>query len=241
MTERISGPSAVSSAWGVFKKNWKFIVPAVLATVVLYSVLQVLQRSAQEHIFLSLIIALIATVVGIAITLGWSNIVLKLVRNHSVDWNNFKTSAKSWFPYFLAQIIYAAFMFAAALVIGAPLILILGSAIAASPVLMIIGIILSLVGIALFVWIAIRYMFISFAIIDHPHMGAWSIMKESARLTKGHTVELFVFGLLLLLINIVGLVLLVVGLLITIPLSKIATGYVYEQLKGKHHAHQIKD
>lgn len=241
MTERISGPSAVSSAWSAFKKNWKFIVPAVLVTVVVYVVLQALQQNSQQHVFLSLIVALIATIVGIAVTLGWSNIVLKLVRNHSVDWNDFKTNTKSWFPYFLARLIYALFMIVAALVIGAPLILILGSAITASPVLMVIGIILSLAGVVLFIWIAIRYMFVSFVIIDHPQMGAWSIMKESARLTKGHTVELFVFGLLLLLVNIVGLILIVIGLIITVPVSKIAAGYVYEQLKGKHHAHQIKD
>lgn len=238
MTERISGPSAVSSAWGDFKKNWKFIIPATLLTAVVLIVLQIAQRSVQESIVLALIVALAATIIGIAITLGWSKVILKLARTHHADWNDFNTDKGSWLSYFLARVIYGLFMFAAAAVIGIPMLLILGSAVAASVPLMIIGIILALAGVVLFLWIAIRYMLISFIIVDHPQMGAWSMMKESARLTKGHIVELFVFGLLLLLINIVGLLLLVVGLVITIPLSKMASGYIYEHLKGKHHKNE---
>ncbi|HQV64945.1 MAG TPA: DUF975 family protein [Candidatus Paceibacterota bacterium] len=237
MTERISGTSAVSSAWNIFKKNWKFIIPAVIVTGIVYAILQVLQTSVQERAFPSLIIALIATIIGIALSLAWSQIVLKLIKGNHNGWNDFKTNPKTWFSYFVARLISGLFMFLAILVFGLPILLVIGSVIAASIPLMIIGIILSLTGIVLFVWISVRYMMISFVSIDHPHMGGWSLMKESARLTKGHIVELFLFGLLLLLVNIIGLIALVVGLLVSIPLSKIATGYVYEHLKGKHHTH----
>lgn len=233
MTERISGPSAVSSAWSTFKKNWKFIIPAGIATLVIMILLQMLQKSVQDSPIIGLIFALISVVIGIAIALGWSQVILKLVRHQHVDWDSFKTNTNIWFPYFVARLILGVFMFLSLLLIGVPLLFIIGSAVAASVSLLIIGIIIGIAGIALFLWIGIRYMFISFVAID-KNVSGWKIMKESARLTKGHIVELFVFGLFILLINIVGLLLLVVGLAITIPLSKIATGYVYEHLKGKH-------
>ncbi len=233
MTERISGPSAVSSAWSAFKKNWKFIIPAGIVTVVVMILLQTLQKSVQDSPILGLIFALVSVVIGIAIALGWSQVILKLVRHQHVDWNSFKTNTNTWFPYFVSRLILGIFIFLSLLLIGIPLFFIIGSMMSASVPLMIVGIIVGIAGIALFIWIGIRYMFISFVAID-KNVNGWKIMKESARLTKGHTVELFVFILFIILINIIGLLLLVVGLIITIPVSKIATGYVYEHLKGKH-------
>jgi len=37
------------------------------------------------------------------------------------------------------------------------------------------------------------------------------------------------------------LILLVIGLAVTVPVSKIAKAYVYEKLKAAHHVHEIKD
>lgn len=233
MTEKISGPQAVSAAWKVFKKNWKFLVPALIATIAIMFVLQTLQKTVESKIILSLLVSVIAIIVGIMITLGWSKIVLKLVHNHEIVWQDFKTDTKTWLPFFLARLLIGIFMFAAIMIFALPIFWAIGSMVAGLVFPVILSIILSLFGFVLVIWVTIRYMFISFIAVEKK-LNAWKMLTESSRLVKGHTIQLFIFGLLLLLINIIGALLVLVGLLVSVPVSMIATGYVYEHLKKKH-------
>ncbi len=57
-------------------------------------------------------------------------------------------------------------------------------------------------------------------------------LKESYRLTKGHLLQLFLFALTIAAINIVGAILLLVGLLVSIPVSLVAAAYVYKKLSS---------
>lgn len=233
MTAPFTSSTSLSAAWKSFTAHWKFIIPATLATTITIILLQVISKSLERHWLPSLIVAVIATIAGIAITLGWTNISMKLNQGHGVDWSDFKTNKRSWGHYFLARIIYGVFTLGAMLLILIPVLLLLLTAGSIIPVV-IIGIIVCIGGLALFIWLAIRYMFISFVAIDHPSMNGWNMLKESARIGKGHMLDLFGFAMLILLINIVGFLLLLVGLIITVPLSKIATAHVYAQLKKKH-------
>jgi len=58
-------------------------------------------------------------------------------------------------------------------------------------------------------------------------------MGESNRITRGHKWQLFGFVLLLLLINLLGLLALVVGILVSIPVSTLAFVHAYRVLGGK--------
>lgn len=55
-------------------------------------------------------------------------------------------------------------------------------------------------------------------------------IKESYRLTRPHLWQMFLFVLTLMVLNILGLIALVVGLLVTIPVSLLAFAYVYKKL-----------
>lgn len=55
-------------------------------------------------------------------------------------------------------------------------------------------------------------------------------LKESYRLTRPHLWPLFLFMLVLVLLNLVGLIALVIGLLVTLPVSLIAVAHVYQKL-----------
>ncbi len=57
-------------------------------------------------------------------------------------------------------------------------------------------------------------------------------IKESYRLTKGHLLQLLLLVLLVAVMNIVGAVLLLVGLLVSIPVSLIAIAHVYKKLNA---------
>lgn len=224
--------STISAAWKLIKKEWKFLILAVLATVAVFIVLQVLKSVSEHHIIPSIIVTLVSIIVGIAITLGWTNVVLKMIRSGRATWSDFKTDTRSWPHYFLARIIYGIFMVAAVIIILLPILAIVALSLPI-PLIVIVGILLFVGGLMLLIWVGIRYMFITFIAIDQPKLRAWKMMQASAKLSKGHMFDLFGFVMLMLLINIVGLLLFVVGLIITVPLSKIATVYVYEYLKEK--------
>ncbi|MCB6575032.1 hypothetical protein LI165_13470, partial [Phascolarctobacterium faecium] len=65
---------------------------------------------------------------------------------------------------------------------------------------------------------ATMLLFVKFVVVDRK-MSPIDAMKESARITKGHRVTLFLFVLAIAVINIIGAILLVVPLLVTIPVS----------------------
>lgn len=100
--------------------------------------------------------------------------------------------------------------------------ILLGLAIAVGLVLLIVpGIILGLM-----------FMFTTFVVIERE-LGPVDAMSESYRLTRGHKWQLFGFLLLLLLINVLGLIALVVGLLVSIPVSTLAFVHAYRVLGGR--------
>lgn len=105
--------------------------------------------------------------------------------------------------------------------------------------------ILVLVGLVLLVVpgiiIAIMTVFIPFILLEKDYkpswkeLSFWRVIKDSARLTKGVRWKIFVFFLVCALINILGILALGVGLLITVPVTGIALAAVYNKLKGHSH------
>lgn len=81
-----------------------------------------------------------------------------------------------------------------------------------------------------FIW-GVKYSLFAYFIVDKG-MGPLEALKESGKATKGTKWDLFLFGLLLGLINIAGFLCFIVGLLATIPTSMIAYAYVYRKLSG---------
>ena len=80
--------------------------------------------------------------------------------------------------------------------------------------------------------VALMFMFTTFIVIDRT-LGPIEAMKESRRITHGHKWTLLGFSLMLVLINLLGILALVVGLLVTIPVSSLALVSAYRQLAGR--------
>lgn len=80
--------------------------------------------------------------------------------------------------------------------------------------------------------ISIMLMFTRFLVIDRS-MGAIDALKESVRITAGNRFKLFLFIIVIAVLNIVGLVALLVGLLVTVPVSGLAMVYVYRTIGHK--------
>ncbi len=79
--------------------------------------------------------------------------------------------------------------------------------------------------------LGLMFMFASFIVIERE-LGPIAALKESDRITRGHKWKLFGFVLLLALVNVLGLLVLVVGLLVSIPVSVLAFVHAYRVLGG---------
>ena len=76
-------------------------------------------------------------------------------------------------------------------------------------------------------------MFYGFLIVENPTLGPIDALKKSQEMTKGRLGELFVFGLALFGINLVGALLCGIGLLFTYGITAIAVAYAYRTLTGE--------
>lgn len=98
---------------------------------------------------------------------------------------------------------------------------------------MILGVLL-LVGFLLLIipgiFLSIIFGFALYLVIEE-RLSPIDALKESARLTKGHRWQIFALGAAIIGINILGLIALIVGLLVTIPVSTLAMIHAYRTLK----------
>lgn len=96
-------------------------------------------------------------------------------------------------------------------------------------VLILIGFVLLIVpGVIL----ALAWSFTPYLVIEKK-MWLKDAFLESARLTRGSRVQLFLFGIVLTLINLLGMLALFIGLLVTVPVSLLASVHVYRTLSKK--------
>jgi uncharacterized membrane protein len=79
------------------------------------------------------------------------------------------------------------------------------------------------------IFFGIRLKYACYLIID-KNLKPMEAIKASWKMTKGNVWNLFFLGILLGLINILGFLCLIVGLFVTVPLSMLATAFVYRKL-----------
>lgn len=77
--------------------------------------------------------------------------------------------------------------------------------------------------------VSLVFGFAFYLIVDRD-LHAIAALKESARLTNGHRMQLFLLLLAVVGINIVGLVALIIGLFVTIPVTVLAMVHAYRTL-----------
>jgi uncharacterized membrane protein len=76
---------------------------------------------------------------------------------------------------------------------------------------------------------SIRLQYVTYLIID-KNLPPVDAVKKSWDMTKGNAWNLFFLGILLFLINVLGAIILLVGLFVTVPLTMLATTFVYRKL-----------
>lgn len=87
------------------------------------------------------------------------------------------------------------------------------------------------------IWFFIALSFATYYLVDRDG-GVFDSLRMSWNITKGHIVQIFLFTLAIVGLNILGFLALGVGLLVTVPVSMIAYGSVYRQLLDLYEANE---
>ncbi|MDR3559687.1 MAG: hypothetical protein P4L62_04135 [Candidatus Pacebacteria bacterium] len=203
MSEKISPTRAIEVGWEAMKKKFWFFV-GVLVLVFLIQVIPTAIAGIFKHVItLYFMILLASLILQIIVRIGLVKISLDIFDKGDGHINDLFSQAHLLGKFILGMILYAL------IVIGGFILLIVPG----------------------IIW-SIKYQFFAYLIID-KNMGPLEAIKKSGEITMGNKGNLFVLGILISLINLVGVLCAFVGLFATIPLSLLAMVYVYRKLMGE--------
>jgi hypothetical protein len=193
---------ALSYGWNAY---WKNVGPMLLIAVVVFAIQIAFSAlgNATDSVAVQVIFQLIGTLVSLLITLGWLRVSLEVTNGVKPELGDvFK--ANGYGPFILASILFY---------IGA-----------------LIGFILLIIPGIIFV---ATFGFYGFVIAQRGDgVGVLESLQRSHELTRGHRWELFGMALVFLLVNIVGLLACIVGVIFTSGITLIAWAYLYRALSG---------
>lgn len=201
MDTKFTVGEAVAAGWEKMKKHfWFFVAVLIIAWAIQFAATGIANIFQKRIFVLYVILILGAWIVQIIVRMGLIKVSLDVLDKDEEKYATLFSCVDRLGNFILGAIVYGL------IVVG--------------------GLILLIVpGI---IW-SIKYQFFAYLIID-KNMGPLEAIKKSGEMTAGHKGKLFGLGILLCLINIVGALLLLVGLLASIPLSMVAVAYVYRKL-----------
>ncbi len=200
-SQKFSKTEAIKFGWNIAKRELRFFFGLTVILILVNFIQNVLAKDAKNLSFLfSLAFLILIFLVGLILQLGLIKISLNFVDNKKSRLIDLFTTHRPVFKFLTTSILYGFIVFAGFILLVIP------------------GII----------W-AVKFQFFSYLIVD-KEMGPIEALKKSSQITKGVKLNLLVFSLLLAGINILGVLALGIGLILTIPITMIATAYVYRKL-----------
>ena len=194
---------AIQFGWNTFKANPLFLVGVFIAASVITGVVE----SAGEVMdpddgFLGFLIAIVGLIVTFVFEMGIIAIALKLHDGEMPEFGDLFNRVGLVLQYGAAAIIYFVMV-----VFGLILLIIPG------------------------IYLSVRFHFFGYFIVDQE-VGPIEALERSSKLTEGVRLELFLFGMLLIGINIAGLLCFIVGIFVSMPVTSLAMAYVFRHLQG---------
>ena len=232
----ISKKEIIVSSWKIMKSHLPLMIAIVLFIITLNIILSIIQEKLLGTATLQSIIFVIAAYLFLmGLNLGLLRICLNMINNVDVDFSLLFSSFHMLIPYALATIFYLAALLLAA---SPGLVLFIISAsvdlenlsTATGSVSAILSTLLMIIPA---IYLSVRLQFYEYFLIDEE-CGISESIKKSADISKGYVLELFILGAALALIVLISIIPLGLGLILSIPLSTMATSYVYLKLKKNH-------
>lgn len=203
--KKFSTQEAFQFGWDTLRDNFGFFIGLVVVVILATAIPGLIIRKLAVGAGLALAIPLqfLNYVWSAIIGMGVVRICLKFCDKQKVELTDLFECLPLTLNYVVAKILYALLV-----AVGLILLIIPGC-----------------------IW-AIQFYLCSYLVVDKG-CGPIEALKESSAITQGAKWQLAVFGGWLLLVNILGAVALLIGLMITIPITMLASVYVYRQLAAQ--------
>ncbi len=207
--ERFSKRQSIQFGWDTMKNHFWFFINVFLIVIAVQMVPILLGEIDGPAAYLVLPVNLLVMIVGLVLQMGVIKICLKFCSGIPGELSDLLSCFPLFFRFLIGQFLYN-------------LLIMLGFFLLVVP------------GIY---W-AIKYQLFSYLIVEEG-MGPVEAMEKSGQITRGAKWDLFVFAILLGLINLAGLLCLYIGLLVTIPVSMIAMAHMYKTLRWRYESEQL--
>lgn len=190
--------------WDITKSNIGFFIGLLIVAGLIQYVPDIVATIIEADApALSLIIRIASFVLSVIIGMGLIKICLRFCDGEKGEFSDLFSCYPLFFKYLVGSILYG--------------------------VIVVVGLILLIIpGI---VW-AIKFQFFDYLIVDKG-LGPIDALEKSSDITRGVKWDLFLFAILLGIINLMGFLCLVVGLFVTIPVTMVAIAFVYRKLLPK--------
>lgn len=193
-------PKVYTYSFNQFKTYASFAAGIMVTYFVLAIIPQIyfIMRAPQEPTFSSQFISLMLTFLQVFLNLGFIKIMLLLIENRQTGVHDLFNNFRFFLSYFVAT-----FLYGLAVLIGLFLLVAPG------------------------IYIAIRLQFYPYFIIEQNE-HSFAALQSSFALTEGMALELFLFGLTVFFLNVLGLLFFGLGFIFTYPLTTMATAVIYK-------------
>lgn len=193
-------------AWNKFKSLWKFYMGLAAAALLLTLGFRMLAGIFEEFSTLSSIFSIVDVILQILISIAITTVLIRSARDQEVSWD-FVFEHKDRF----LQFIGASLLYQALVIVGTFLLVIPG------------------------IYMAIRYQYVKFIILDDKNISIKDAFKRSSEITEGVKWRMVLFYIVSVGIGLAGLLVFGAGLLIAIPIVMLANGFVYIHLRKTYH------
>ncbi len=201
ITKKFSKKEAVRFGWNIMKSNVGFFIAFLIVGGLIYTVPDIIALLVKKNApVLSISLRITSGVLSMVIQMGFIRIAIRFCDNEKGEFADLFSCFPLFFKYLFGSILYVLVFFGGLILLIIP------------------GII----------W-AIKFQFFSYFIVD-KRVGPIEALKRSAVITKDAKWDLFVFGLVLTGINLLGILCLFIGLFATIPTTMVAGAFVYRKL-----------
>lgn len=201
---KFSNKEALRFGWETMKKNFAFFLGLLLVSTLLYFAPWSLAGIVVETApLLGVLIYLIDIFITFVVSLGLIKISILFCDTGKAEFADLFRQYPLVLKYLGGSILYGLIVFAGTILLIVP------------------GII----------W-GIKYWFYDYLIVDQG-AGPVEALKKSSAITKGAKGKLFVFFIVMGLVNLLGLLCLGIGLFATVPTTMIAIAFVYRKLASR--------
>jgi hypothetical protein len=200
MIKKIASREALEFGFNAFKENWIFFLVFMILQFAAFFGFSSLQNALKDAGVISFIVGIISYVISVGIGMMGMSATLKLTRQNEVDYSDLFTYFPLFFNYLIGAVLVSLICLAGFILLIVP-------------------------G---FIW-CLQFSQATYLILDQG-LDPIAALKKSSAITKGAKRSLAVFYFLLMLANMAGLLCLGIGLFVAMPVTMVASAYVYRKL-----------